>query len=154
MRQWHKLTLAVMALAAFALAQVANAEDLIMARSQQPFPEAMLALQDAITHHGYVLSRVQRVDVGLTRSGFKTDKYRVVFFGKPAQIRELAHDHPELIPYLPLKIAIFAEGNQTVLVAANPRDYDQFFPHDHLRALFAGWARDLQSIMDEVRKGN
>ena len=44
----------------------------------------MAVLQHAIGTQGYTLSRVQRVDIGLTESGFKTDKYRVVFFGKPA----------------------------------------------------------------------
>lgn len=154
MKRSRHMVLGLLALAALAIAQVANAEDLLMARSRQPFPEAMLSLQDAITHHGYVVSRVQRVDVGLTRSGFKTDKYRVVFFGKPDQVRGLVRNHPELIPYLPLKIAIFAEGTETVLVAANPRDYDRFFPHSALRPVFAAWARDLQAILDEVRKAN
>jgi len=53
---------------------VANAEDIVMARSTLAFPEAMLALQESIREHGYTLSRVQRVDIGLTGMGYKTDK--------------------------------------------------------------------------------
>ena len=63
------------------------AEDIVMARSTLPFPEAMLALQESIRAHGYTLSRVQRVDIGLTGMGYKTDKYRIVFAGKPDEIR-------------------------------------------------------------------
>jgi len=59
-----------------------NAEDLLMVRSAQPFPETMLSLEESIKDHGYIVTRVQRVDVGLKKFGFKTDKYRIVFFGK------------------------------------------------------------------------
>ncbi|HKK14453.1 MAG TPA: DUF302 domain-containing protein [Gammaproteobacteria bacterium] len=130
----------------------ARAEDLFMVRSRQPFPEAMSSLQQAIDNHGYVLSRVQRVDVGLTHFGFKTDKYRVVFFGKPKQVRALSHAHPMLIPYLPLKIAIFAEGRETLLVAANPDDFKRFFHDKALNSVFDGWAKDLRGILDQVRE--
>ncbi|TNF36181.1 MAG: DUF302 domain-containing protein, partial [Gammaproteobacteria bacterium] len=108
-------------------AQAVVTEQLIMIRSQQPFPETMASLQLAITNQGYTISRVQRVDIGLTSSGYKTDKYRVVFFGKPEEIRTLRTQHPELIPYLPLKIAIFAEGEETILVASNPIAFAQLY---------------------------
>ncbi len=61
----------------------AQAEDMLMVRSRALFEESMSALQEAISAQGYTLSRVQRVDIGLSESGFKTDKYRAVFFGKP-----------------------------------------------------------------------
>ena len=96
------------------LASPAYAEDLLMFRSKQTFPEAMLALQTSIAEHGYTLSRVQRVDIGLTKSGYKTDKYRIVFFGKSSEVNAIKFAEPELIPYLPLKIAIFAEGQETM----------------------------------------
>lgn len=94
--------------------------ELIMVRSDKTFPEAMLLLQDAIKQQGYRLSRVQRVDIGLTKLGYQTDKYRVVFFGKTDEIHYLTRHHPELIPYLPLKIAIFAEAEETLLVTSRP----------------------------------
>ena len=99
------------------------AEDLIIIRSVLPFPEAMLALQDSIREHGYTLSRVQRVDIGLTGMGYKTDKYRIVFAGKPEEIRFLTENAPDLVAYMPPKISIFAEGEQTILVTAHPRLY-------------------------------
>jgi uncharacterized protein (DUF302 family) len=127
-------------------------ESLLMMRSTQSFPEAMLALQKTLGEYGYKVSRVQRVDIGLTTSGFKTDKYRIVFFGKPEEIRRLSHDHPELIPYLPLKMTIFAEQDETLLVALDPtilRDVvdDEEFPYQLMR-----WKNDILSIMDELRE--
>lgn len=126
------------------------AEDIIMTRSVLPFPEAMLALQDSITAHGYTVSRVQRVDVGLTGKGYKTDKYRVVFAGKIDEIRMLAAHAPQLIPYLPPKISIFAEGEQTILVTLNPEVYADIAGKDVDPVLFKRWESDLRSIFHDV----
>ncbi|MGB7933536.1 MAG: DUF302 domain-containing protein [Gammaproteobacteria bacterium] len=127
-----------------------NAEEILMARSLQPFPEAMLTLQDSIRAHGYTLSRVQRVDIGLTGMGYKTDKYRIVFLGKIDEVRELAGNAPQLIPYLPLKISIFAEDGQTILITSNPRLYAAVAGDAVDPVIFARWEIDLRSIFHDV----
>ena len=129
-----------------------QAEDLLMVRSKQSFPEAMLSLQGAIEAAGYTLSRVQRVDIGLTASGFATDMYRVVFLGKLDEVKYLTEHHPELIPYLPLKIAVFAEGDETLLVTYNPEIIGGFFPQPELQPYFARWERDLRNMFEVVRE--
>jgi uncharacterized protein (DUF302 family) len=129
----------------------AAAEDMVMARSTLPFPEAMLALQESIRDHGYTVSRVQRVDIGLTGMGYKTDKYRLVFAGKLEEIRSLTEKAPQLIPYLPPKISIFAEGEQTILVTAHPKLYAGIAGDDVDPVIFDRWANDLHSIFHDVR---
>ena len=74
-----------------------------MVRSQLSFPEAMSVLQETIQKHGQVVSRVQRVDIGLTTFGYQTDKYRIVFYGELDDIREVANQYPELMSYLPIE---------------------------------------------------
>lgn len=133
------------------LAAPAYAEDLLMHRSKQTFPEAMLALQGSIAEHGYTLSRVQRVDIGLTKSGFKTDKYRIVFLGKASEIDAIKFAEPELIPYLPLKIAIFAEAQETMLIAANPVQYASFVRNKNIADILRRWENDLRSIFNDVK---
>lgn len=130
---------------------MADADDLLMHRSTQTFPEAMLALQGSIAEHGYTLSRVQRVDIGLTKSGYKTDKYRVVFFGKISEVNAIKFSEPELIPYLPLKVVIFAEGNETLLIAANPAQYASFVRNENIKDILKRWENDLRSIFKDVR---
>lgn len=128
-----------------------QAEQLIMVRSTQSFPEAMSVLQSAITAHGYKVSRVQRVDVGLTGNGFKTDKYRIVFFGKPEEVRNLTRRYPQLIPYLPWPITIFAEGEETLVVTANPADLRALDTTPELHAVLQRWHNDIRSILEDVR---
>ena len=127
------------------------AADVVMARSTLSFPEAMLALQESIRDHGYTLSRVQRVDIGLTGMGYKTDKYRIVFAGKPEEIRDLIKKAPQLIPYLPPKISIFAEGEQTILATAHPKLYAEVAGDDVDPVIFERWTNDLLSIFHDVR---
>lgn len=133
-----------------ALAWRASAQEIIMTRSLQPFPETMLTLQESIRSHGYVVSRVQRIDIGLTGMGYKTDKYRIVFAGKPDEIRMLTEKAPQLIPYMPPKISIFAEGNQTLLVTIHPKVYARIAGDAIDPVFFQRWESDLNSIFHDV----
>jgi uncharacterized protein (DUF302 family) len=130
--------------------QLVCAEEIVMTRSVLAFPEAMLALQESIRAHGYTVSRVQRIDIGLTGMGYKTDKYRVVFAGKIEEIRELTDKAPQLTAYLPPKIAIFAEGDQTVLVTINPLLYADIAGDAIDPIIFSHWESDLRSIFHDV----
>ncbi len=128
--------------------------EMIMVRSSEAFPETMANLQTAISSKGYTLSRVQRVDVGLNAKGYKTDKYRVVFFGKGEQIQQLASQYPQLIPYLPLKIAIYAEGENTILTSANPAVFMDMFNTPALKPTFDLWLKDITEILNTVQNSN
>jgi len=130
----------------------AAADELLMARITQPFPETIKNLQETIRAKGYVVSRVQRVDVGLTSSGFQTAEYRLVFFGKQAEIRELSAAYPELIPYLPLTIVVFAEGDDTLVLATDPLKLGEFFNKPDLLKRFGVWEKDVRAIFDDVSR--
>lgn len=134
--------------------QVAAAEELLMARIDRPFPEAMNSLQESIRAQGYVVSRVQRVDVGLAASGFKTAEYRIVFFGKKTEIQELSANYPDLIPYLPLTIVVFAEGDDTVVLTTDPLKLGEFFNKPELLKRFEIWEKDVRAIFDVVSRNH
>lgn len=126
------------------------ADELLMTRVDRPFPEAMNQLQEAIRAHGYTISRVQRVDVGLTSSGFTTAEYRLVFFGKPAEISSLPEKYPEIAAYLPLNIVIFAEGDDTIMLTANPHSLETFFKDASLHGQFSRWEKDIRAILNQA----
>jgi uncharacterized protein (DUF302 family) len=126
-------------------------EDLFLVRVTQNFPEAMNTLQQAIVDQGYELIRVQRVDIGLTKSGYQTAEYRIVFFGKRDEIHEITGKHPDVIPYIPLKLVIFAEGKDTLILGTNPRFFDTLFPKEGLSGQFQRWEKDIKAILDRVQ---
>ena len=132
-------------------AAVAPAQDLYMVRSSLSFPEAMTVLQQSIQDSGYQVSRVQRVDIGLTKSGFTTDRYRIVFFGKLEDVQDISNRYPELIPFVPLKIAIFAENEDTLLVSSSFQHLRPFYESPTLRARFDRWEADVRDILERVR---
>jgi uncharacterized protein (DUF302 family) len=133
------------------ISSMAQADDLIMARSSQTFPEAMLTLQSTIKEYGYTVSRVQRVDIGLTKSGFQTDKYRIVFFGKKQEYDEMLDVQPDMMAYLPLKIVIYAEDKETILLTTNPQFLGQIFKDEKLSVTFSRWENDIRSMFDDMR---
>ena len=127
------------------------ASDLLMVRTQQNFPEAMLALQTSVKEHGYSVTRVQRIDIGLMGMGYKTDKYRIVFVGKSEEIQYLINKYPVLAAYMPPKVSIFAEKNETVLVTANPKIYADMIDNEKDKILFKRWESDIYSVFDDIR---
>jgi uncharacterized protein (DUF302 family) len=126
------------------------AQDLFIARTARPFPEAMASAQQAIADSGYQVVRVQRVDVGLSSSGFKTAEYRLIFFGRTQEMQELPRLAPELMAYMPLKMVIFAEGETTVMVIQNPAMLSRLFPQPALRPYFQRWEKDVRALLDRI----
>ncbi|HFD81216.1 MAG TPA: DUF302 domain-containing protein [Gammaproteobacteria bacterium] len=144
MRRWLAALLLLLSPTLFA-------QELYMVRSRLSFPEAMTVLQEAIREQGYRISRVQRVDIGLTTFGYKTDKYRVVFFGTLDELRMISDRYPDLVPYFPTKIAIFAEGDETILLAASFAHLRPFFKEAELQRHFDHWEADIRAILERVR---
>ena len=136
----------------FLLCTPAVAGDLLMTRVNRLFPEAMTLLQSAISSRGYTVTRLQQVNENLERREFKSDMYRVVYFGKHEEVRQATAKNPEMIPFLPLNITIFAEEDQTILVASHPQMLREFFTDPELIPLFDRWEKDIIEIMDEVRE--
>jgi uncharacterized protein (DUF302 family) len=148
----HSLKWAGAVWLALLLCMPAAADDLLMARANRMFPEAMTLLQSAISSRGYTVTRLQQVNENLQRREFQSDMYRVVYFGKLEEVRRATARNPNLIPFLPLNITIFAEGDQSILVASHPQMLQEFFPDPELKALFERWEKDMVEIMDEVRE--
>lgn len=127
-------------------------EPLIMVRSSKSFGAAIEQLSAAIDFNEYKISRIQRVDVGLTKSGYKTKQYRVVFYAKPSEVDKLAEAHPDLIPFMPLKIIIFAEGKDTILLALNPYQLRKLVPEKELFPYYQRWEADVRNILQEAKE--
>lgn len=153
LQRFHSICFSITVLVLGFYINTAQADALLMVRTTQTFPEAMLKLQETINKQGYVVSRVQRIDIGLTTSGYKTDKYRVVFFGKPEQIKNLSDKYPHLIPYLPFKISIFAEGEETLLVTINPSKLKEA-RYPELDAFLETMESDINAILAIMGQDN
>lgn len=140
-----------LALGLLTLSAAAAAQGILTVRSALGFEDSMPALKASIEAHGYTVSHVQRCDSGLQGFGYETDRYRILFFGKIDEVRDLSAAYPELIPFLPLKMALFAEGGNSIVSAINPVALGEFYPDEKLRLQFRRWENDLRSILADMQ---
>ena len=133
------------------LTGVIQALPMLMSRSAQEAEVTMQILQETLEKYGYTIAHVQRCDGGLSEFDYKTDFYQVVFFGRVEEVRSLTAKYPEMVPFLPLKIAVFAEGKETILTAFNPVDLSVFFDDPVVNKQLLNWATDISAIFSEVQ---
>ena len=131
---------------------VVSAENMIMGRAALRAEIVLEYLKSSIEEHGYSLAHIQLCDGGMKDFGYTSDVYRVVFFGKIDEVRRISESHPELVSYLPLKIAVIAEKDETLLSVLNPEALAPFFSDEHLQIQFSRWHSDLKSIFQDVRR--
>jgi len=129
-----------------------QAESVLMARSYQDYKVTLESVKKALEARGYSVTHEQRCDGGMKGMGYETDLYRVLFFGKADEVRHWSTAYPEMVPYLPLKIAVIAEGEQVLVVSFNPEEIGLLFPDEELKIQFSRWKNDIDSVLAEVGK--
>ncbi len=131
----------------------AGADGMLMSRVAMKADLAIEYLKTAIEEHGYALAHIQKCDSGLAGFGFHSDTYRVLFFGKLGEARRISAVHPEFTPYLPLKIAVEAEKDETLMVAVDPTTFERYYAEDpEMIIQFRRWKNDIRSIFADVQK--
>lgn len=148
-----KLTKVILFAATLLFAGGSGAENMIMGRVPMRAETVIEYVKSSIEEHGYTVAHIQLCDGGMTDFGYKSDLYRVVFFGKIGEVRMISERYPELVSYLPLKIAVIAEKDETLLAVLNPEALAPFFPDEELQIQFGRWNSDLLSILKDVRRG-
>lgn len=131
---------------------LASADNMIMGRVPFKAEIVMEYVKTSITEHGYAIAHMQLCDSGLGDFGYKTDFYQTIFFGKVDEARLIGQHYPELVPYIPLKIAVIAEKDETLLVALNPEALAPFYDDERIQVQLGRWNSDIVSIFDDVRR--
>lgn len=134
------------------LASAAGADNMLMGRIPMRAEIVLEYVKTSIEEHGYTVAHIQLCDGGMKDFGYESDFYRVVFFGKIDEVRNAAEHHPELVSYLPLKLAVIAEEEETLLTALNPEALAPFFADEAVQVQLGRWHSDLVSILQDVRR--
>jgi len=134
------------------IAHASVADNMIMARVPLRAEIVLEYVKASVEEHGYTVAHLQLCDGGMQDFGYKSDFYRVVFFGKVDEVRMVSVHYPELVSYLPLKIAVIAEKDETLLTVLNPEALAPFFPDEALQIQLGRWQSDLVSIFNDVRR--
>jgi uncharacterized protein (DUF302 family) len=130
----------------------AGAENMLMGRIPMRAEIVLEYVKSSIEEHGYAIAHLQLCDGGMADFGYKSDVYRVVFFGKIDEVRNISQRHPELVAFLPLKMAVIAEKDETLLAALNPEALAPYFADAEVQIQLGRWYNDLVSILEDVRR--
>ena len=128
-------------------------EDILTARTTAGFDSTLEKAKLVLEENKFTVAHVQRCDGGLRQMGYKTDNYKIIFFGRLEEVRSLTKVHPELLPFLPLKLAVFAENKETLLSTVNPSSVLAMMPElqDELQPLFSKWEKELRLVLSEFK---
>ena len=133
---------------------VSYAENMIMLRVNNSYDHVMIALKDKLVEYSYKVAHIQKCDGGLHSMGYESDDYKVVFFGKLKEVRYLSEKYPQIIPFVPLKVAVIKEADSVVLVALNPSSLTPYFKEKELSTQFRRWENDIRAIFNEISEEN
>ena len=129
---------------------VAWAENMLTLRIDDSYYNVMITVKEKLNEYGYQVANIQKCDGGMESMGYQSDEYKVVFFGKLKEVRNLSQKYPQITPYVPLKIAVIKENDSIVIVALNPSALSTYFKQDELKTQFKRWENDLRSIFKEI----
>ena len=128
-------------------------EDILTARTTAGFDVTLEKAKLVLEENTFTVAHVQRCDGGLREMGYHTDNYKIIFFGRLEEVREATKAYPELMPFLPLKLAVFAENNETLLSTVNPNSVLAMMPElkEELQPLFDKWEKELRQVLSEFK---
>ena len=129
-----------------------RAQSMLTVRAPVSFEQALAEAEYRIAEHGYKVAHIQRCDGGLKDFGYKSDFYRILFFGKLDEVQQLSEKYPQLAPFLPLKMLVFAENDDTILVAVNPLNLANFIDDSQVHAQLNQWNEDIESIFTQMHQ--
>ena len=132
------------------LATQAQAENMLTIRIDDSYNNVMISIKDKLSEYGYQIAHIQKCDGGLKDMGYVSDEYKLIFFGMLEEIRSLSKKFPQIIPYIPLKIAVIKEKDSVVIVALNPSTLSAYFKNKDLQIQFGRWENDLRAIFSEM----
>ncbi|MBT3276715.1 hypothetical protein [Candidatus Thioglobus sp.] len=143
----------VFALCVLMFASVASAghNELLIERVNAKFSYTWLALDKTIKANGYKAAYLQRCDFALNERHYKSDKYRILFFGQYDEMKRMSAKYPKLSPFFPLKITVMEEGKHTLIIAAPPITLLPLVKTDEDRMLIFRWNEDMKNILKQVK---
>jgi hypothetical protein len=129
----------------------AGHDQLLIERVNAKFSYSWLALDKTIKAHNYKAAYLQRCDFAMNERHYKSDKYRILFFGKYDEMKSMSEKYPEMTPFFPLKITVMEEGTHSLLIATPPIALLPLVKTNKDRMTIFRWNEDMQSILSQVK---
>lgn len=129
----------------------AGHDDLLIERVNAKFSYAWSALDKTIRAYHYKPAYLQRCDFALNERHYKSDKYRILFFGKYDEMKKMSKKYPEIVPFFPLRMTVMEEGTHTLVIATSPMTLLSLVKTNEERMTIFRWQEDMKSILKQVK---
>ncbi len=129
----------------------AEHDELLIERVNAKFSYTWLALNKTIKAHNYKSAYLQRCDFALNERHYKSGKYRILFFGKYDEMKQLTDRYPEMTPFIPLKITVMEEGTHTLIIATPPITLLPLVKTNKDRMIIFRWNEDMKNILKQIK---
>lgn len=128
----------------------ANDDQLVTKKSAQEFDNAIADVQMALEQNGFKVEFVQRIDIGLAKAGYRSDKYRIVFFMPEQGVEAVLLKRADLAELFPLKVTVYRDnGKVYMLRAQSASQLDNSVPAD-VRSHFRAWDRKVNQVIKNL----
>lgn len=124
----------------------------LLVRTSYSFDQAIDTAEQHLINKGYTVVFTQKCDNALGHYQYATDSYRVLMFSKLDFSRQWLPKYPEIAAFLPLRLAVFAEGDDTMLASYHPMDIAKGLNTPELNPFFEQWAQDIEAIMQTMNQ--
>jgi uncharacterized protein (DUF302 family) len=75
-----------------------------------------------------------------------------VFFGRLEEVRALSKQYPDLVPLFPFKLAVYADGKDTVMSVLNPVELAPLLDTDPaLQQQLKAWEKDFRAVLAAMK---
>ena len=133
----------------FSFAQAMETDMFMSAEKRANYQPALDDLSAAIIDLGYTPIKIQPIDHGLRKMGYDLSDYKVIFFGKKAQVDKVLAIYPEAAVMLPLKIILYHKGDVVVAMTPRMEMWKSVFHKKGLNEIIDQWHKDLAGILKE-----
>jgi len=126
-------------------------DDLLVTKySAQDYDSAISGVEMGLEENGFRVQFVQRIDVGLAKAGYHSDKYRIVFFMPEHGVRDVLLKRADLADMFPLKVTVYRDkGRVYVFGAKSASLLDASVPAD-VRARFQSWDKQVNMVLNDL----
>lgn len=115
--------------------------------SGNDFPDTMMKVQQELVNQGYQVTRIQALDQGLARAGYRIGRYRIIFFGNPLDFDIVQQRYPQLSVFLPLSVTVYEEDDSIHLLGMPFDMIEQTIQDRECLAMVSRWRADIDRAM-------
>jgi uncharacterized protein (DUF302 family) len=119
--------------------------------TEKPFEEAVRAVEQSTTEHGFRVLYVHDIAATLAEKGFSRDPLKIVEICNARYANEVLKKNIRAALMLPCSICVHSQQGRTYISTMLPSVLVDFFPESRLEAVASAVETAVRSIIDKAK---